>query len=304
MRIVSIIILFFAFFIAGCGHLLTSGGVQKAIMINEKEFYQYKMFFLDTVYKNFYLKRCTTAPDVKTERLQIWLSNVPITWGVNARDSSDKNTYRYFGAMRQPFRLLERGRDYDLDRRWKGVIRFDSLFVTNEDLLGIHLETEDSTVIPNKGVYWDSRDTSQIIKDTLWTLKFPIQDPSYPTFSLVWRNVYVLPSRVDITNFSIHIVLARDSTIERAPDGRLFTDVMGLSDKNGAVYSSDRFIFDAERSMLIFPAFDSSISGNEPFSNPALGADNTNPGIYKIVGNDFNLMPWKFKIQYIRTVQE
>jgi len=41
-----------------------------------------------------------------------------------------------------------------------GVIRFDSLTViTNYDWIGLHLETEDSAIVPNKGVLL-----------TLWTL--------------------------------------------------------------------------------------------------------------------------------------
>jgi hypothetical protein len=191
------------------------------------------------------------------------------------------------------------GTDYNLDYRWKGVVRFDSIFISQDDLLGIHLETQDSNVIPNRGVYWDSADTSQIIADTAWTLKFRSQDSTDPTFPLMWRNVYFLPSHIDLASFRMRIVLLLDTMVERAPDGRLFTEVLGLSDKNGAPYLSDNHIFDIERGLLIMPAFDSSSQGNEPFSNPALGKDNINPGIYKEIGVDFaDKTPLNFKIIY------
>jgi hypothetical protein len=289
------------FLIAGCGPSLTSSGPSKrdATVFSEKEFYRNKMFFLDTAYRSFYLGKRPTVPDVKAEKLQIWLSNAYVSQQAYAKTSTDKNIYRFFGISHLPFLLLKMGTDYNLDSRWKGVVRFDSIFISQDDLLGIHLETEDSNVISSKGVFWDSGDTSQNIPDTPWTLKFPVQDSTYQTFPLMWRNVYFLPSHIDLSSFRMRIVLLLDTMVERAPDGRLFTEVLGLSDKNGAPYLSDNHIFDVGRNLLIIPSFDSSNQGNEPFSNPALGKDNINPGIYREIGLDFieKVLP-KFMIIY------
>jgi hypothetical protein len=306
MRFKLIITLAFAFFIAACVPSLTSSGQGKTAtyVVSEKEFYQNKMFFLDTAYRSFYLGKRATVPDVKSEKLQLWLCNMSIFGEAYENKNTKANIYKYFGIARMPFKLLKMGTDYNLDNRWKGVVRFDSIFISQNDILGIHLETEDSAVIANRGVYWDSGDTSQIVADTPWTLKFSWQDSTYPTFPLMWRNIYILPAVVNIANFDIRIVLARDSMIDRALDGRLFTEVLGLSDKNGMPYSSNNHIFDFERSLLIIPAFDSSGRGNEPFSNPALGLDNTNTRIYKNVGSDFSeKTPLNFKIIYSQPVK-
>jgi hypothetical protein len=301
MRFKLIITLAFAF-IAACGPTtLNSPGKTLSMWMSEKEILQNKMFFLDTAYRSFYLKRRIKVPDVKAEKLQIWL------WSISVPQEAYRNPhgdiYRYFGIGHVPFKLLKMGSDYHLDSRWKGVVMFDSIGVQESDILGIHLETEDSIAIPNKGVYWDSGEASQNIADTLWTLKDSFQDSTHPAYSLMWRNIYRLPIGFD-ADFKIRIVLTRDASIERSPKGRFFSEVLGLADKNGTPYFSNDSIFDAEEYMLILPAYDSSNHGNEPFSNPALGSDNVNQSIYTKRGYDFLQISEKFKILFVRELPD
>jgi hypothetical protein len=302
----NVMVCLLAVLIAACSPPLTASGPSKrdATVISEKEFFPNRMFFLDTAYRSFYLGKRATVPDVKPERLQIWLHNAVVAREAAANGSMEKNVYKQFSPYHMTFKLLKAGVDYNLDNRWNGVVRFDSIAIQNDDVVGIHLETDDSAAIPAKGVYWDSRDTSQWIGDTLWTLKFSSQDSLYPTFPLMWRNVYFLPLHIDLASFRVRIVSLPDTTVQRAPDGRLFTEVLGLSDRNGQPYLTNNRIFDVERNLLIIPGFDSSEQGNEPFSNPALGTENATSRTYRETGVDFEKMVPRFRIIYSQDAVE
>jgi hypothetical protein len=214
---------------AGNGQKEVSASAKQKGMtyISEKDFYQNKLFFLDTAYRSYYLKMRSTVPDVKRNRLQVWLAYDNLRAEAEFDSSAGANTYRKFGPAYTIFKLLKMGRDYKLDDRWKGVIRFDSVAVDADDDIGIHLETSDSNVIANKGVYFNPRDTFWHIEDTLWILKPSGQDSTSPTFPLMWRNVYSLPSVFKAANFKMRIVSARDTFDERTSGGRLFTEVLG-----------------------------------------------------------------------------
>jgi hypothetical protein len=261
------------------------------------------MFFLDTAYKSFYLKMRPSAPAVNLSRLQVWLSNDRVKAEARANAGTNGNVCRYFGPVHRACKLLKMGYDYALVN--EGVIRFDSLtVVTNYDWIGLHLETENSTIVPNKGVYVDTLDTSKVISDTLWTLLPQDYDSTSPTFPLMWRNVYPLLFGFDLATFKLRVTrYPPDSTVERAPNGRLFSGVLGLTDDKGMPYSNNIAIFDVDHGLLIIPPFDSTPNGNEPFSNPALGPDFTNPWIYKMTGADFDNVVPQFMILYIQPVQ-
>jgi hypothetical protein len=257
----------------------------------EKDFIQNKFFFLDTVYLSYYVKRRTSVPAVNVQRFQAWLSNAKVNTDAQIPDSLANNTFKAFGPNHQMFKLLKMNQDYYVSASM-GFIRFDSLRVTNNDLIGIHLETLDSTLISGKGVFVDISDTAQTVAGTLWILNPSGQDSAYPTFKLMWRNVYPLPAGFDPTTFNVRIVSTRDTTRDKTPAGIFFSRVLGLADNQGRALTVNMNIYDIDHSLIIIPPFDSSASGNEPFSNPALGNSFTNSWIYKMVGSDFsNIVP-------------
>jgi hypothetical protein len=261
------------------------------------------MFFLDTAYKSFYLKMRPSVPDVKAEKLQVWLSNDHIRAEAAVNAGANGNVYRSFGLVHRACKLLKMGSDYALIGG--GVIRFDSVtVVANCDWIGLHLETEDSAIIPNKGVYVDPLDTSKVISDTLWTLLPQDYDSTSPAFPLMWRNVYPLPLGLDSAGFNLRVTKYLPDTLTCKVGGRFFSEILGITDNLGRPLALNNNIFDIAHHLLIIPPFDSSSNGNEPFSNPALGPDNMNPQIYKMTGVDFdNLMP-KFMIVYSQNVQK
>jgi hypothetical protein len=266
-------------------------------VFTEKDFIANKMFFLDTAYLSRYVGRHASSGPllIKTDRFQVWLSNQQVTSDAQVPDSFAKNTYKAFGPNHQMFKLLKVNKDYRVNPLM-GWMLFDSLKVTNNDLIGIHLETTDSILIPAKGAYVDTSDTTRTIADTLWILNPPGQDSLYSTFKLMWRNVYPLPAGFDPTTFNVRIVPTSDTTRDRTVNGILFSRVLGLTDDQGYAFTSNIAIYDPNISLIIIPPFDSSTNGNEPFSNPALGAGYTDLWIYKMVGSDFNVIVPQFKI--------
>jgi len=296
------IFLSFDLLFVSCSPPPTSPTPVSKYTLNEKNFLRNKMFFLDTAYKSFYLKMRPLVPAVNLSRLQVWLSNDRIKAEARANAGTNGNAYRYFGPVHRACKLLKMGFDYALVNG--GVIRFDSLTViTNYDWIGLHLETEDSAIVPNKGVYVDTLDTSTVISDTLWTLLPLDYDSTSPTFLLMWRNVYPLPLWLDSAEFNLRVTrYPPDSSVDKV-NGRLFSEILGLTGNLGRPLASNSNIFDFTHHLLIIPPFDSTPIGNEPFSNPAPGPDFTDPWIYKMTGANFDNVYPQFMIVYTQPVQ-
>jgi Motility related/secretion protein len=272
--------------------------------ISEKDFLKYKMFFLDTMYLKHYLGKRSAVPAVK--QLQVWISSQTIMNEATTAKSDKTQQYAFVGTTRQAYKRLVEKRDYFLSPQ-DGWIRFDSIAVQDADVIGLYLVFSDSThskghnyedtiLVSNKGDFVPST-------DTLWTLKFGAQDSTFPTFPLMWRNVCALPSGFDPNKFKLKVTLVTDTTVDKT-SGRFFSAILGLTDENGvpkmtATGLPPTGIYDVDHSLIVLPQFtpaDTTVRGNEPFSNPVLGSANTNGVIYRQVSPDWDKIVPKFQI--------
>ena len=290
---------------------LTAGG-GGVTTFSEKDFVRNKMFFLDTAYLSYYLGKRTTLPK-KTE-LQVWISNSKTTTDFTTQKAT--NTFCYTtvnGVKALMFKLLREDKEYSIDKQingGNGCLRFlDSISVQDEDYIGIYLRTTDSTIVPNKGDTTTSAvDSSGKIRtiNGLWILKKnEIMTPADPNFKLMFRNVYNLPStEIDAAKFQITVkripLTGVDSTQIVPGASTLFASVLGLvDDKSKSAKITSNEIFDIANKLLIIPPFkwpDSAFSSNEPFLNPALGPNNTNPDIYSLTAEYFTQNTAKYGI--------
>jgi len=266
---------------------------------SEKSFLQNKFFFLDTLFFNAYLGKIASAPDFDTTSLQVWIHTEQTEMERRAKYHSvfcfliNKNG--------PPFKLLKKGSDYSIDKRFPGTIRFDSTFLQDNDQIGICMVLIDSS--KNKIV---KGDTSQylpldtcILKKSLWMLKSQNPILTDSNFKLMWRNVYQLPSGLDTTTFRLVVqrVPEQNDTIDRIGNS-LFSSILGLTDENGNAYGANSHIFDLKDNLLLIPPFitEAEYKNNEPFSNPKLGAENINTEIYQKTQEDFNEIKNKYNI--------
>ena len=277
-----------------------TGSGEASTKITEKDFLANKMFFLDVKYLNHYLGKLAAVPSVA--QLQVWKTNLNMITEANATKSDKTQRYAFVGSSRQAYKRLVEKRDYFLQPQ-DGWIRFDSTQVLPDDVIGIYLVSSDTATIPTKG--WNYEDTvSQQYRDaqtrkadSLWTLKFASQDSTYSTFPLMWRNIYTLPSGFDQSKFKLRITQLPDTTIDKA-GGQFIANVLGLTDDKGVPLATNAQIYDVEHGLVIMPTFtakDSSIHGNEPFANPALG-DNANRSVYHQTGADWDKIVAKYQI--------
>ncbi len=179
-----------------------SGQGDAGTMIHEKDFLRNKIFFLDTIYRNYYINHSLgisdTVPSVQT--LQVWLSrdNLAAEAASSNTNKQTSNVYRWVGQSRTLFKLLQQDRDYYLQKD-QGWIRFDSVSVGDNDVIGIYLVAPGSSpkmVSLVKGRNYLDTTSFAPIKDTigLWLVKPMDQDTTnVATYPLMWRNVYLLP---------------------------------------------------------------------------------------------------------------
>ncbi len=278
-----------------------TGAGESSTKISEKDFVPNKIFFLDSIYLQKYLGKRATVP--KVAQLQVWLSNANMVNEAKPADNASKtntNIYKKVGASLSWYKKLEEKRHYFLNQD-EGWIRFDST-ISESDLLGIYLVFSDTTY-KTKG--YNILDNPVAAKDTaidtLWTLKFQDQNTSHPTFPLMWRNVYQLPNGFDQDKFKLRVTRSNaDTGVEKTSDNKYFSNVLGLANDKGVPYTTNTQIFDNVHNIIVIPAFtssDTSVRGNEPFSNPALGTDAVDKDIYHKTGaNDFGLIIPKFQI--------
>jgi hypothetical protein len=273
-----------------------SGQGQSGTQKSEKDFMRNKLFFLDTVYRNHYIDPTVTVPTVT--RLEVWLSNSTILTQAQATNLNKQTSdvYRYVGTAHQVYKLLVQERDYHLDVA-NGFIRFDSLAVQDNDVLGMYLVTSSSTA-NSKASQYNLNDNSAT--DTLAWLKPMDQDSTAPTFPLMWRNVYQMPQGFDPSKFRLRVVTVADTSINKNPqNGRFFSEILGLTDAVGNPLTSNNQVYDADHGLIILPVrFKKSSGGlgNEPFSNDTLGQGNTNRDIYRMHDQDWTNIIAKYQI--------
>jgi hypothetical protein len=292
---------------------LTSGG-GSATTMTEKSIFQYKMFFLDALYLNYFLNNQAQVPDgekVDRATLQVWLSTDQTEREMKTGDK--KNKYCFVGnKSSQVFKLLVDGRDYKLSDRYEGCIRFDSVTISENDVIGICMTTRDSTTIHKGDPSKITRLDTTVVKDSLWILKNQLPKASDPNFTLMWRNVYSMPSDFDVSKFKLQVKRvpeagSGDTSATAGPT--LYSSILGLTDINGNANINSTSIFDIENRLLIIPPFsEGGKLNNKPFTNPALnavpGSENTNPGIYTMTQDSLTELKAKYEITMSGTTKK
>jgi hypothetical protein len=269
--------------------LYPSGQGESVTSRSEKEYLRNKIFFLDTMYLKQYVGLTKDAPEVDT--LFVWITNVTMknTAAQDKQVGKTGNVYKVVGTQQIWYKKLIENRDYFVDRK-QGSVLFDSVIVNDADAIGIHLVTKNPAVIPNKGANIEDTVHVNLQQDSLlWTLKPPDQqDSTSPTFMLMWRNVYLLPSPFDKDKFKLRVTRYPPDTLTDKAGTVYFSYLLGLTDDRGIPLVNYTQIFDDRHGVIILPP-DTVAHSNEPFSNPKLGTGNTNRDIYrKTLQNDFN----------------
>lgn len=259
--------------------------------LREYEFERFKFFFVDSLYLVEYLKRVAgrtdtvPLPRINRQKFQLWIKIGKAQR--SERDvSQDLRQARYRDSVTGWFQRLEQERDYELNEREGWVMLTDSVRLTKTDVLGLVMETEDSTIV--KGDTTSLDDTLNTMT-YLWELKGENPYPDHDAFSLEWRNVYRMP-RNPSEDFKIrveHTPAGEDTSeeiLEGPSAGKRLSDVMGLTEDGKPDLGNDQ-IYDTEHGVLIIPPFPDAQIGNQPFRNPAIG--DTVPWIYTQSSNYF-----------------
>jgi len=239
-------------------------------VLTEEDYIPNKYFFLDNRYRRLYNRKYAVngakpavIPEVDT--LIVWRS-------VKSGDMLIDTATLENDAQRQGFVRLYRDRHYYLNET-EGWIRFADTPDISNCFIAIFLRTRDPSF--NKGRIISTE------KDTIWNLwvlkpKDPIDsagaDLDTSRFYLMWRNVYELDA-INLTDSKFRIVqktIDDDNEREENENSVKFSDVLGIS-VDGQMSVDKPHIFDKTNGYLIFPPFDTSFFGNEPFRNPALG---------------------------------
>jgi cell surface protein SprA len=266
-----------------------SGQGDAGTVIHEKDFLRNKFFFLDTAYLSNYIGLGNAVPPVDT--LQVWISRDGLA-AEAALSNANRQTaevYRNIGQSHTLYKLLKENRDYVV-KKDQGYIRFDSLSVQDNDVLGIFMVTNGGAgVHSRKGANYLDTTKLPSTRPDLWPLKFRDQDSLQDTtYRLMWRNVYQMPSGFDPSKFRLHIVTVQDTSVSKAKNGRFFSEILGLTNDKGDPLATTTQIYDVDHGLIILPVrFKKSLTtgglGNEPFSNDSLGnGDFTNPNIYRM----------------------
>jgi len=240
-------------------------------VLTEEDYILYKYYFLDNRYRRLYNRkyaingaRPTSIPEVDT--LIVWRS-------VKSGDMLIDTATLEDDPQRQGFVRLYRDRHYYLNET-EGWIRFADTPDISNCFIAIYLRARDPSF--NKGSIISATEN-----DTIWNLwvlkpKDPIDsagaDLDTSRFYLMWRNVYELDA-INLTDSKFRIVqktIDDDNEREENENSVKFSDVLGIS-VNGQMSLDKPYIFDKNNGYLIFPPYDTSFFGNEPFRNPALG---------------------------------
>lgn len=256
------------------------------------------MFFLDTVYLNTYLAKRSIPPHFNDTSLQVWIHNSQTS--IEYQSTEKKDIFCSWGINGPIYKLLIKGRDYSIDNRFPGTIRFDSTNIFEEDRIGICITIFDSNgnVIIKGDTSNSTTFNSCIVKKSLWILKDSNPLSTDSCFSLMWRNVYTLPIDAGFSKFRLNVLRTPETgdTCDRV-GVNLLSAILGLTDSNGEAKISASSIFDFKNKLLIIPPFvENDTLNNKPFENPALGIGNTNPEIYQYTQDMFLETKHKFAI--------
>ncbi|MBD3321682.1 MAG: hypothetical protein GF350_11360 [Chitinivibrionales bacterium] len=256
----------------------------------DKDFVKDRFFFLDSLYKRAFIRTyCPESPSdiavpkIRADNFQVW--KTALSRAVKPSDSTEMEQYCYVKNSPRDiiYKKLDPGAYYvDWSEGW---IWFDTLSVYETDIIGIFMETENSTLIPAKGdtTLLDSlvRGKFSILK-SLWLLKDETRsvDTTGNSFKLMWKNVYRIPRCYSGMRIEVCSITGRGDTIPFYKGTRI-SAILGLTDEYG-IPIDDPGIFDYANGLLFVPPFDCSDNGLYPFLNPALGEVNIQRDLYKL----------------------
>ena len=302
------------------------GGTQK---INSPEFRKDKYFFLDNIYRRYYIRKYNKTHPVpnpvkppKVTRLSVWRS---FEIGKMAEKQSNiKMVHVDSTSQTYAFERLERDRHFYLDEV-EGYIRLaDSVYLQSNHQIAIFMQTESATAAQypqlQKGSARDTviaTDTGNVA-DTVWTLwllrpQIQIDSAGVDTsrFYLPWRNVYGPADFSDPASFHLTVKWINpdkpEEMLEQAPGGgTFFADIMGLSKDNKPLISNEK-VYNRQFGDLIIPPYDTTwevgdngADGLEVFNNPALGK-NRDVALYRYSEDQLKIKMTenKFVPQYV-----
>lgn len=247
--------------------------------ISEKEYVQNRFFFLDTKYRSYYNRKyggSSGSPSIpKVDTLFIFR---------DANKSKDLiREYKKITMESDPqvydFVRMHRDRQFYLNET-EGWIRFeDSVDVSNNHVAIYMRSNSDPSLNKGSMTFTVNSEGEPDTAWNLWVLKQQIPVDSAGTditskFHLMWRNVYDLDSS-DWSKFKFNIVQKTpDDETEREAiesNGKTLkiSEILGIA-VNGEYALDQPQIFDKNNGYLIFPPFDTSFFGNEPFRNELL----------------------------------
>lgn len=262
------------------------------LTFSEKDFMEYRYVFLDTLYKQAYIASkmgspppAVAPPPVSRFDVQVW-KMVPGNTSLETIRSDISTKYRAVKNRlnKEVFKLIKDG--YTVEPG--GWIRFvdSTIQDADNDVIGISMKLRyasgDSIVRGDTLTINGPVNGVDTIAD-LWIIKDKSTefDSTNAEWDLWWRNVYRLPKFDGDFNIRLGRIPEGDKDTLYRLSTTLFTQILGLTDANGKRNTATD-IFDVDNGALIVPPFANDPTGNEPFRNTALGADNTQSAIYRI----------------------
>lgn len=255
-----------------------------------KRFREDCYFFLDTTYLRQYNRKYSfrnrlknPASPPKVTELSVWRS---FSGAIPEKQSNIKDVMILPDTNSTiKYERLVRGTHYTLHDE-EGYIRFaDSISLQRNQQIAIYLRTSDAAL--SKGglidaMVYDSA-AGKTVSDTIWQLwvlrpsteiESAARDPE--RFPLMWRNVYGPASLEDLSKFNLGIYYPDpdgngDSLVKDPDNKQYFSTLLGLADSNNTLYLQNDKIFNKEFRDVIFPPYDTILTGLQPFNNPALG---------------------------------
>ncbi|MDR2592495.1 MAG: cell surface protein SprA [Chitinispirillales bacterium] len=245
--------------------------------LRDNEFIKNRYFFLDNVYKDYNNKVYSiTNPDRNAARPPR-ITQFQVFVSIQCNETSNSTVRRYKADMNGSevcFRMLTENQEYtvDLDR---GFVRFEYP-VKEDEIIAVAMTTVDGSLNRGRIVPINTPNNETIQIEMLKPNGLDeLTDASNPLFGLMWRNVYYLPTLDDSKLDLFYLDPAMGDTIRHVDVGGrsvLISNAMGLTDEQGRARIENIEIFKADKQELIIPPWNTSINGNEPFANTALGS--------------------------------
>ncbi len=272
-----------------------TGDNQAESVIHEDGFEPNRYFFLDSAYLRQYLDPSYKAPPVT--KLKVYHKQRAVSSDNESSDLLSQYVWALTGEenIKARYKVLREDEHYELFKEEGYIIFRDSANIDNNSEVALYMETAESDSIGTKG------DTSVVISGgdralaNLWVLKPEDPEPTDSTFHLMWRNVYRIPQGAEQQDFKLTIKRITSEDTLSVLDGREIGHILGITNEKGNVLKEYQEIFDFSRGFVIFPPFDDPETGNRPFANPALGANNSNDSIYLIYHKDPDFADLEYK---------